>query len=648
MKKISEVAKAGLSSALGTKALLVFTVLVISSLLQQAVSVSSALGSGQDWIIEGDCVYWNNTKGDVRVCPHTLQGSGWAYFNVTSYSPASFNLDFAFGITENIVPSKPQIWANISHPVFVSNCTVTQVSIVNNGTPGTENRTTCSPYYAQNFYPDWESVGGFSTVQYDGKIWYLRTATWNANETKSGRVWLDVRRMSGKSKYSVFLKKASDSFAQAEANGNYVLLDPWTDSPPTVFNETFDTGAFLNGTWGNLNISRGWLILNMTGTNATVVTRNASDDGVARTCRNSSQDAGSLGSLTSYACSNNFDGVISTGGSPANAWSGNTFTEPEWIIKDLPAALWMYNFSIYTEYVSSTWGAGNFSFQCSDTAINTLSSATATLGGSDSVGNWNYATFNVTNLALPATSQYVTLGQVRCRSFRFNYLNLWNPATNAMWLAEIEGQQATFNSSGQKLSILLNGTITVDKVNVTCVNTTGVETGVGMNITVMDKNYANEQTVQCNSDSAKGFENDISNIEGLIYRVNFSSKHSGITPELDFLTLRVKEASGSSFATEAQGDVAIELGINSSLPSATKYSSQQAYMRNLSNNHTLGRFDWVAASGSQRWLINYITTGESYVSAPNLTTAVYMLEITDKTSAQITDEVSRLINATKS
>ena len=98
---------------------------------------------------------------------------------------------------------------------------------------------------------------------------------------------------------------------------------------------------------------------------------------------------------------------------------------------------------------------------------------------------------------------------------------------------------------------------------------------------------------------------------------------------------------------EAEGDIALELGINSSLPAATKYKGQQVYVRNLSNNQTLGTFDWVAAFGSQRWLLNYITSGESYVRAPNLTTAVYVLEITDKASAAITDEVSRFINSTK-
>ncbi|MBI2143998.1 hypothetical protein HYU17_02500 [Candidatus Woesearchaeota archaeon] len=102
-----------------------------------------------------------------------------------------------------------------------------------------------------------------------------------------------------------------------------------------------------------------------------------------------------------------------------------------------------------------------------------------------------------------------------------------------------------------------------------------------------------------------------------------------------------------SSANEAEGDIAIELGINSSLPIATKYKEQQVYVRNLSNNQTLGRFDWVAVFGNQRWLLNYITTGESYVRAPNLTTAVYVLEITNKTSGQITSDVLNFINATK-
>ncbi|MFH1181750.1 MAG: discoidin domain-containing protein [Candidatus Woesearchaeota archaeon] len=121
------------------------------------------------------------------------------------------------------------------------------------------------------------------------------------------------------------------------------------------------------------------------------------------------------------------------------------------------------------------------------------------------------------------------------------------------------------------------------------------------------------------------------------------------SPRFEFLQeFLIYGTESTSYANESQGDTAIEAGIISSLGvSATKYSEQQVYVRNLSNNQTLGRFDWVAASGSKRWLLNYITTGQSYVRAPNLTNAVYVLEMINKTSAQITNEVSLLINWTK-
>ena len=49
----------------------------------------------------------------------------------------------------------------------------------------------------------------------------------------------------------------------------------------------------------------------------------------------------------------------------------------------------------------------------------------------------------------------------------------------------------------------------------------------------------------------------------------------------------------------------------------------------------------------RRWLINYITLGESFLNAPNLSNIVYLLEIENKTSTQIIQEVSSLINSTK-
>ena len=206
------------------------------------------------------------------------------------------------------------IFTNVNHPYAVSNCTRVTVEVLNNGTPESEEQNVCNPYVTDNYYNDWQSVSGFSQVAYDGKTWYSREASWNSGETKTVRVWVDVVPRSGMNKYYVFLKRASDTIAQAVSNGNYVLLDPWVNSPPTVFNETFDTGAFINGTWGNLNISRGWLIMNATGANATNIMLNTSAVG-GQNCWNSSTDSGSDGSGTGvYNCGNLQDNAISLAG----------------------------------------------------------------------------------------------------------------------------------------------------------------------------------------------------------------------------------------------------------------------------------------------------------------------------------------------
>jgi len=106
---------------------------------------------------------------------------------------------------------------------------------------------------------------------------------------------------------------------------------------------------------------------------------------------------------------------------------------------------------------------------------------------------------------------------------------------------------------------------------------------------------------------------------------------------------------GSDAATESEGDNAIQTAINSSVPSATKYKTQQVYVVNSSDTQWQGTVDYlvVQTSPQRRWLLNYITTGESYLNAANLSSAVYVLELTDLSIDDITQQVSTLINATK-
>ncbi len=189
---------------------------------------------------------------------------------------------------------------------------------------------------------------------------------------------------------------------------------------------------------------------------------------------------------------------------------------------------------------------------------------------------------------------------------------------------------------------VMNSTITATTVKVSN-QSSYYALGSGASFQVFDANHANTQTV------TEGSFNTINSITGIGVNATLTPSDIKTASELTSILLEWSAAGGGpSNANEAEGDIAIEAGINSSTPTATKYPAQQVYVRNLSNNQTLGTFDWAAAFGNQRWLFNYVTTGESYVKAPNLTTAVYVLEITDKTSAAITDEVSRHINSTKS
>ncbi len=104
-------------------------------------------------------------------------------------------------------------------------------------------------------------------------------------------------------------------------------------------------------------------------------------------------------------------------------------------------------------------------------------------------------------------------------------------------------------------------------------------------------------------------------------------------------------------ALQIQGEAAIQAGIDTSLigGSATVYSNQQVYIRDLNNNQTLGTFDRLAAFSSQRWAFNYLTSVESpIIGLFNITTAFYAAEYSQMTYQQVNDSVRGMIDGTKS
>ena len=101
-------------------------------------------------------------------------------------------------------------------------------------------------------------------------------------------------------------------------------------------------------------------------------------------------------------------------------------------------------------------------------------------------------------------------------------------------------------------------------------------------------------------------------------------------------------------ADEASGDAAIGAGVQNALLSGyTNYTTQQIHSRNLSNSQSRGTFDWMAKKGNKVWAFNYVTKGEQHVNMLNLTPTLYVLEMSNITTSNITKAVEFVINATK-
>mgnify|MGYP001566325514 CR=1 FL=1 len=94
---------------------------------------------------------------------------------------------------------------------------------------------------------------------------------------------------------------------------------------------------------------------------------------------------------------------------------------------------------------------------------------------------------------------------------------------------------------------------------------------------------------------------------------------------------------------------AIDAGIQRSRiwPGATIYTNQQVYLRSLSNQQLLATVDKIAVSGNQRWIINNGLDGENALGLFNITPVVYVLDLVNVSSDEMSGRVSALINATK-
>ncbi|MBI2549647.1 hypothetical protein HYV83_00510 [Candidatus Woesearchaeota archaeon] len=688
MRKIREAAKAGLRSNLGTRALLIFTVLVISLLLLQVGSVSSA--EPQTGAARGGVSVWHEVSGVglLNITPEVAKVGETVLYNYTAYAPFNLglNLTIKFENDEGYL-DYVEVFKNVQKTATLANVSTEQ--LFNPSNASFYNVTTVNTSILTTFVKEWVAT---PTVKYGIGSDYYYTAKFvtgeqvrykpkakvyggiikydailhpsNLNATQPIRIEIDpvlnatAANITSNSDLNLsastarFVPPTNNLILGAGNGSNLTEFDTFSDSN---FNgwTTFNRSASGNGCGsttrvgvnkGSLNITSEQVGTSNCFATAWILTNHSINKlgGVVVTAKINTSNVPSTGQvMMCYA--NQYDKLAnSTSGNPPSCYgSANSGYD----------GLVAYFDGDSTYHLASIVDAG-------------VVSVSASYGTSsrNSVETWRVYVDCITPQAQLTINEVSGEGTAiegavytpnaaadLCSGGAFGIQAADNGAgVNTIYVDNYSIANASvfgspFNLTPARFQTnVLNSTITTTSVKIT--NITASYANTAANFYVFDANHANLQSV------TEGSFNTINSITGIGINATFVPADINTVTELTSILLEWSTAGGGgpSNANEAEGDTAIELGINSSLASATKYSEQQVYVRNLSNNQTLGTFDRVASFGSQRWLLNYVTSGESYVNAPNLTTAVYVLEITNKTSAQITDEVSRHINATKS
>jgi hypothetical protein len=98
------------------KKLFIITLILIGLILNSINIVIHPVKAEEEWIIDGDMVYVNNSKLYASVTPHTIESSGWVTFEFES-KVYNGNIDMCWGFDEELVKPKGKvyIWRNYTH-----------------------------------------------------------------------------------------------------------------------------------------------------------------------------------------------------------------------------------------------------------------------------------------------------------------------------------------------------------------------------------------------------------------------------------------------------------------------------------------------------------------------------------------------------
>ena len=215
----------------------------------------------QDFVIQDNSIILDHDKATLNITPHTLSGSGWVNFDLTTKN-FSGDLDFAFGFTDEAKPLRAEFYNphNVTElksstcdervPGYANGINTTLkrawcfftyfddtsqqniTRLVFNRTYDSINMSSRTIFWNETHVEDWKLISNQKVQKIEkdfGNLtkWFLfKNKIVQDNTNYRLRYYLSVPYNSD-GKYGIAIKRTQDTLEQAQASGNLVFLDPW-------------------------------------------------------------------------------------------------------------------------------------------------------------------------------------------------------------------------------------------------------------------------------------------------------------------------------------------------------------------------------------------------------------------------------------
>lgn len=244
-------------------------------LLGLILFIAGCSSNNQDWQIEGDTIFIDNSNVKIEITPHTLYSDGNVIFNLTSKQYTG-NIDIYFGFDTDVAQPQeallfnpqtiqrtrtftcnPPYWFNYTlSPRYVWCWNNITTGDINNGSLITiptlvfetdydiadlQTRTAIKYYYENVLWQPFNNRFNKVNYNYQGmNIWYYtNNLPIQAGREYSLKVYIKTKR-EGDIKYWVAIKPSGETLDEAITNNHFYYLDPWINASKNKYiNITF-------------------------------------------------------------------------------------------------------------------------------------------------------------------------------------------------------------------------------------------------------------------------------------------------------------------------------------------------------------------------------------------------------------------------